>query len=312
MQNKIYNSYAHYFNQLFGGRVQKVVINAGFTCPNRDGSKGIMGCIYCENKAFSPSYCESEKSISQQISEGIEFHLKRYRRAVAYLAYFQPYSNTYADINTLKCKYFEALSCPQIKGLIIGTRPDCINEEVCKLIKEISEKYYVMVELGVESVYDKTLTTINRGHDFNEVLKAFELLNRYQINSGAHFIFGLPGETREDWMNSLNVINTLPLTTIKFHQLQIIKNTKIEKMYLENPNDFVRMTLDEYIDFIIDFVERLNPKFIIERFAGEVPPRYLSSSNWGIIRYDQVVLKIEKRFKERKTYQGRLFYSQII
>lgn len=312
MQNKIYNSYAHYFNQLFGGRVQKVVINAGFTCPNRDGSKGIMGCIYCENKAFSPSYCESEKSISQQISEGIEFHLKRYRRAVAYLAYFQPYSNTYADINTLKYKYFEALNCPQIKGLIIGTRPDCINEEVCQLIKEISEKYYVMVELGVESVYDKTLTAINRGHDFNEVLIAFELLNRYQINSGAHFIFGLPGETREDWMNSLNVINTLPLTTIKFHQLQIIKNTKIEKMYLENPNDFVRMTLDEYIDFIIDFVERLNPKFIIERFAGEVPPRYLSSSNWGIIRYDQVVLKIEKRFKERKTYQGRLFYSQII
>ncbi len=307
MKNVFYNSYANYFNQLFGGRVQKVTVNAGFTCPNRDGSKGIDGCIYCNNNAFNPSYCEPEKTITHQISEGIEFHLKRYRRAIAYLVYFQPYSNTYADIDTLKRKYVEALNHEKVKGLIIGTRPDCISIEICELLSEISQKYYVLVELGVESVYDKTLVKINRGHDFNEVIKAFDLLKSYNINTGAHFIFGLPGETKDDWMNSIQIINKLPINTIKFHQLQLIKDTTIEKMFFKNPTDFVRLTLDEYIDFIINFVEKLNPQFIIERFAGEVPPRFLSSSNWGIIRYDQVVNKIEKRFQERQTFQGRLF-----
>ncbi len=312
MQKKLYNSYSDYFTQLFGGRAQKVTINAGFTCPNRDGSKGTGGCIYCDNEAFNPSYCLPEKSIYQQITEGIEFHQRRYRRAVAYLAYFQAFSNTYSDIDTLKRKYTEALSHFQVKGLIIGTRPDCINEDVCELLNDISKSHYINVELGVESVYDKTLLKINRGHDFKAVTDAFELLNKYNLNSGAHLIFGLPGETEADWMESLDIINNLPVTTIKFHQLQLIKNTEIEKMYFKNPNDFVRMNKDEYIKFIIRFVERLNPNFIIERFAGEVPPRFLSDSNWGIIRYDQVVREIEQSLSEQNTFQGRLYESKKV
>lgn len=304
---KPYNSYSDYFKSLFGGRVQKVTLNADFTCPNRDGSKGFNGCIFCDNEAFNPSYCKPEKSILLQISEGIEFHQNRYRRAVAYLAYFQAFSNTYASIDVLKKKYEEALSHPEIKGLIIGTRPDCIDDEVCKLLHEISQKYYVNVELGVESVYDETLLRINRGHDFKTSLYAFELLNKYNLHSGAHFVFGLPGETQDHWMKSIEIINKLPIKTIKFHQLQLIKNTAVEKLYFTNPELFVRMSLDEYVEFIINFIEYLNPSFIIERFAGEVPPRFLSSSNWGIIRYDQVVRLIEQRFSERGTFQGKLF-----
>ncbi len=304
---KPYNSYSDYFRTTFGGRVQKLTLDAGFTCPNRDGTKGINGCIFCDNNAFNPSYCVPEKSITTQLLEGMEFHQKRYRRAVSYLAYFQAYSNTYSDLETLREKYQEALSVENIVGLIIGTRPDCINEEICQLLAEFSKEKYIAVELGIESIYDSTLETINRGHDFQEVITALNLLKKYNLKTGGHFIFGLPDETPEDWMNALPIINNLPLDTIKFHQLQLIKNTEIEKLFNNQPERFFRMNMEEYIQFIVDFTELLNPEFVVERFAGEVPPRYLSSSHWGIIRYDQVLLKIEEEFAKRNSFQGKYF-----
>jgi uncharacterized protein len=303
--NRRFNSYARYFREQFGNRIQKLAIDAGFTCPNRDGTKGSGGCTYCDNDAFNPSYCHPEKPVGKQIEEGIEFHYNRYRRASRYLAYFQPYSNTYAPLEKLKEIYSQALAFPEIIGLVIGTRPDCIDEEKLEYFHKLSTTHYVMLEFGIESCYDKTLSRINRGHTFGDAVSALELASRYEIKTGAHIIFGLPGESCREMMNEAEILSALPLSNIKFHQLQIIKGTRMEAEFKEKPEDFERFTLEEYIDFIIDFTERLNPAFVIERFAGEVPPRFLANPGWGLIRNDQVLVKIEKRMEERDTWQGK-------
>ena len=309
-QSRPYTSYNAYFKKIFGGRVQKLALNAGFTCPNRDGRVGTTGCTYCLNDAFNPSYCQPQKSITQQISEGITFHQKRYRRAEKYLAYFQAYSNTYADLDVLKECYQEALNVPSVVGLVIGTRPDCIDESKLEYLSELAENHYIILEYGVESCRNKTLKRINRGHDFETAAKAIRLTHDYGIYVGAHWMFGLPQENPETWFEDIELINTLPLNTIKFHQLQLIKETKMEEDYRKNPQDFYRFDLNSYIQFIVDFAERLRPDFVIERFAGEVPPRYLSESHWGIIRYDQVVTLIEEEFLRRKSFQGMRFFNQ--
>ncbi|MFO7613023.1 MAG: TIGR01212 family radical SAM protein [Bacteroidales bacterium] len=301
-----FNAYAEYFKEHFGGRVQKLTIDAGFTCPNRDGWKGFGGCTYCNNDAFNPSYCHPGKTIRQQMEEGIEFHAKRYRRAMHYLAYFQPYSNTHAPLDRLKEIYDQALVFPGIIGLVIGTRPDCIDEEKLEYFQSISRSHYVILEYGLESCYNQTLQRINRGHTFEDSMRALEMTARYGIKTGVHMIFGLPGESIEMMLDQANILSSLPVNNIKFHQLQIIKNTPMAEEYRNKPEDFVHFTLEGYIDFIIDFVERLNPGFVIERFAGEVPPRYLSGPGWGLIRNDQVLAMIEKRMEERETWQGRM------
>lgn len=304
--NRRFNSYNSYFVKNFGGRVQKISIDAGFSCPNRDGKISTGGCSFCRNDAFNPSYCRPEKSIRQQIEEGIEFHQRRYRRAKQYLAYFQPFSNTYKNVDELEKLYKEALEVEGVIGIVIGTRPDCIDEEKFSMLKEINKSHYVMLEYGVESVYDKTLKRINRGHDFETAKKAICLTHEYGLPCGAHFIFGLPGESREMMLNAANIISDLPLTTVKFHQLQIFKDTSMAEEYLSNPEAFHLFTLEDYIDFVIDFTERLNPNFVIERFAGEVPPRFLISEPWMNLRYDEVLNLIEKRMEERNTFQGKL------
>jgi uncharacterized protein len=301
-----FNSYAEYFKREFGGRVQKLAINAGFTCPNRDGSKGTGGCTYCDNDAFNPSYCHPKKSIETQIKEGIEFHSNRYRRASRYLAYFQPYSNTYAPLEKLKEIYDQALSFPEIIGLVIGTRPDCIDERKLEYFRGLAENHYIMLEYGLESCYNRTLKRINRGHTFEEAVQALEQTARFNIKTGIHLIFGLPGETREEMMKEADMISSMSVHNIKFHQLQIIKGTKMAVEFKERPDDFLQFSLDDYIEFIIDFTERLNPAFVIERFAGEVPPRFLEGPGWGLIRNDQILGRIEKRMEERDTWQGRL------
>lgn len=302
-----FNSYAEYFKKQFGGRVQKLAIDAGFTCPNRDGSKGTGGCTYCDNDAFNPSYCLPAKPIKQQIEEGITFHNNRYRRAISYLAYFQPYSNTYAPLTKLKEIYSQALAFPEITGLIIGTRPDCIDEEKLEYFRDLNRSLYVMLEFGIESCYDRTLLRINRGHTHAETVRAFEMASQYGIKTGAHIIFGLPGETRQDMMDEASILSALPIHNIKFHQLQIIKGTRMEDDFREKAGDFIRFTLEDYIEFIIDFTEKLNPAFVIERFAGEVPPRFLGVPGWGLVRNDQVLRNIEKRMDERGTWQGKKF-----
>ena len=305
--NRRFNSYSNYFTKQFGGRVQKISIDAGFSCPNRDGKISTGGCTFCSNAAFNPSYCKPEKSIKQQIEEGIEFHQRRYRRANKYLAYFQPFSNTYKPLEELKGIYQQALEIPEITGIVIGTRPDLIDEQILQYLSEIRQTHYVMLEYGVESVYDETLLRVNRGHDFATAERAIRLTAQYGIPCGAHFIFGLPGESKTMMLDAADVISRLPLTTVKFHQLQIFKDTKMAEEYQQHPEHFHLFDLEEYIDFVIDFAERLNPAIVIERFAGEVPPRYLVSEPWMKLRYDEVLNRIEKRMEERDTWQGKFW-----
>ena len=302
-----FNAYANYFRNHFGERIQKLSLDAGFTCPNRDGSLGVGGCTFCNNDAFNPSYCQPQKSVEQQIQEGMEFHQNRYRRAGKYLAYFQAYSNTYAGIDQLKSIYEQALQFPEVVGLVIGTRPDCINTEQLKYFQELSEKYYIILEYGIESCYDKTLKRINRGHSYQQAVDAILQTEEYGIKTGAHMMFGLPGESREEMLAEAEILSKLPLNNIKFHQLQIIKDTQMENEYREDPKQFDFFELEEYIDFIIQFLEKLNPAFVVERFAGEVPPRFLAGPGWGKIRNDQILNMIEKKLHEKETWQGKYF-----
>jgi uncharacterized protein len=305
-----FNSYSNYFRKIYGNRLQKVSIDAGFTCPNRDGSKGTGGCTYCNNDAFNPSYCNPAKSVSQQLGEGIRFLRKRYREPAAYLAYFQAYSNTYAPIENLKILYSEALDYPEVAGLIIGTRPDCIDSDKLKYFRELSEKHFVAIEYGVESCYNKTLLRINRGNSFEQAVDAIRMTSEMGIKTGAHFIFGLPGETRQDMMKEAEIISELPLHTVKFHQLQIIKDTPMEMEFRTNPQDFDLFSFDEYIDFFVSFLEKLNPEIVVERFTGEAPPAYLHERRWNMKRTDEIVKLIEKKLEERNTWQGRLYKTK--
>lgn len=309
--NRRFNAYSNYFRQHFGGRLQKVSIDAGFTCPNRDGSAGTGGCTYCNNDAFNPSYCHPSKSVSEQLAIGIDFLKHRYHKPAAYLAYFQAFSNTYAPLEKLTALYGEALAFPGIAGLIIGTRPDCIDEDKLDYFRKLSEKFYIAVEYGVESCYDKTLRRINRGHTFRQAEDAIIATAKKGIKTGAHFIFGLPGETREEMLLEADIISGLPLNSVKFHQLQIIKGTAIEREFINNPGDFNRFSFDDYVDFFIEFLEKLNPAIVVERFTGEAPPGLLSGEHWGRKRTEQIVTHIEKRLEELNTWQGRLFAGSV-
>jgi radical SAM protein (TIGR01212 family) len=308
--NRRFNAYAQYFQKQFGGRVQKVSIDAGFTCPNRDGTKGRGGCTFCNNDAFNPSYCAETKSVKTQIGEGIEFHRKRYRRAEKYLAYFQAYSNTYDSLENLQRRYDEALSVENIAGLVIGTRPDCIDAEKLAYFADIAKTHYVIIEYGIESCYDTTLKKINRGHTFKESADAIELTASYGLKAGAHLILGLPGETNEMMLQQAQILSSLPLTTLKFHQLQIVKNTLMEIEYLANPQNFRFFTIEEYIDLVVKFIEKLSPDIVIERFAGEVPPAFIAGPHWGPLRYDIILQKIEAELDKRDAWQGKLFVKK--
>lgn len=302
-----YNSYSSFFKSRYGTRLQKLAIDAGFSCPNRSSDRSQGGCIFCNNNAFNPSYCSPEKSITQQLEEGIEFHRRRYRNSTGYLAYFQPYSNTYANIETLKKRYEEALSNPLVKGLIIGTRPDCVDEEKLKYIASLAKDCFVAVEYGIESCYDKTLEIIKRGHDFETTRRAIELTAQYGIHCGGHLILGLPGESREMMINEMDIINSLPLNTLKFHQLQIIKGTQLaDSAFTPHP-----MPLQEYIALVCDLLERLRPDIMIERLAGEVPPRFQAHPelSWRrpdgkLIRNEEIGPLVNAELERRGTRQG--------
>lgn len=302
-----FNSYAGYFRKLMGGRVQKVTINAGFTCPNRDGRVGVGGCTFCNNEAFTPSYCMRGDSVAKQIEEGMEFHRRRYRNADKFLAYFQSFSNTYAPLSELKEIYEQALAFPEVAGIIVGTRPDCIDDEKLDYFAELAKKRYVAVEYGVESCYDETLGAVNRGHDFACAAEAIGKTAERGIHCGAHFILGLPGETDEMLVAQTRFINALPLTTVKFHQLQIFKGTAMETDYAAAPGKYVFRSLNEYIDLFIEILRRLRPDIVVERFASEAPPRYHSGPNWGLVRNEQLLAMLDKRLEELDAYQGQLY-----
>ena len=325
---KRYNSFVGYFKRKYGERLQKIVLDAGFTCPNRDGKVGRGGCTYCDNAAFHPSYSTSGKSLHQQLDEGIEFHKVRYRTTEHYLAYFQSFSNTYAPLERLRELYGEALAHPDVVGIVIGTRPDCVDEEKLDYLADLNHGRVlkdwtrtlsgddvrtapiVIVEYGIESCYNPTLERINRGHNFETACKAVKMTAERGIDVGAHFILGLPGETRQMMLDACSLINDLPLRSVKFHQLQIVKGTQMEKEYAQVPQDFERFSLDEYLDFFVEMLERLRPDLFIERFVGEVPPRFVNETPWGLIRNVELLRLLEARLQEKDSWQGKLLEKQ--
>ncbi len=301
-----YNSYADWFTGLFGGRVQKLSVNAGFTCPNRDGTLGYGGCTYCNNEAFIPGYCTPDKSVTEQIEQGIAFHRRRYRRADRYIVYFQAYTNTYAGIEKLSALYDEGLNHPSVAGLVIGTRPDCINGELLDRLAVMARDYFIMIEYGIESVNDDTLRRISRGHDFATAVRALKETAERGLNVGAHLIFGLPGESRRAIADSAEVISSLPLTSLKIRQLQLIKGTAMALEYRQNPGAFDLYDLDGYLDLVISFTERLSPGIMIDRISGEAPPRFLDDPRDWHLRSSELFRLFEHRLEERNTWQGRL------
>lgn len=302
---KRYNDFSSYFKNKFSERVQKVSIDAGFTCPNRDGTKGKGGCTYCNNITFKPTYCNLSNSVTSQIQNGVDFFAKKYE-AMKFLAYFQAYTNTYAPLDDLKGLYEEALQHPKIVGMVISTRPDSINNEILDYLEELSKEVYVMVEFGLESHLDSTLESINRGHTFSESVLALEETAKRGINNCAHLILGLPGENREDWLEQARVISKLPVKNLKLHQMQIHRKTVLEKEFSDSPAKFTVFTAEEYIELVVDYLELLNPEIIIERFVSQAPPEMLVAPKWGLKNFE-FIAKVEKRLADRNTWQGRLF-----
>ena len=302
-----FNSYSGYFKRLFGSRMQKLTINAGFTCPNRDGRVGTGGCTFCNNEAFTPSYCTPAKSVTQQLEEGIAFHRNRYRTAQRYLAYFQSFSNTYAPLEELRRIYDEALAHPLVAGLVIGTRPDCADDAVLDYFANVARERYVIIEYGIESCCDATLQAVNRGHDFACARQAVEATAARGIHTGAHFILGLPGESDDMLIASADIINSLPLNTVKFHQLQIFRDTPMAADWAQHPERYRFRTLDEYLDLFIRILQRLRPDLVVERFAGEAPPRSHCGPTCGLIRNEQLLARLEKRLRETGSYQSQFW-----
>ena len=308
-----YNTYSNYFRKHFGTRVQKLSVDGGFSCPNRDGKTGTGGCTFCTNDAFNPSYCRRVATITEQLDEGIAFHRHRYRSAPVYLAYFQAYSNTYAPLEILRKRYDEALRHEGVVGLVIGTRPDCVDDEILDLLAGYAKEHYVAVEYGIESCYDRTLKAINRGHDFACTQHAILATAERGLPVGGHLILGLPGESHEDMLAEMDLINELPLTTVKFHQLQILRGTAMERQYQDGKfrQSLLQFTLEEYISLVCDLLERLRPDLVVERLAGEVPPRYQACPERSFRRPDGCLLRneeipalVESELARRDSRQG--------
>ncbi|MGC9150592.1 MAG: TIGR01212 family radical SAM protein [Microbacter sp.] len=303
-----YNDYTTLLRTQLHGRVQKISINAGFTCPNRDGTLGFGGCTYCNNQSFNPDYCQPQKSVTEQLEEGIRFFRKKHEDQ-KYIAYFQAYTNTYASINTLIGLYEEALQFPDVVGIAVGTRPDCINNELLDFFETLSHSRYLMVEYGVESTRNETLEFIHRGHTFEQAEEAIRATAERNINTAAHLIIGLPHETHKTWMEHALKLSQLPLTVLKLHQLQIIRGTVMAKQFEQHPEWFHLTTLEAYIDAVIDFLELLSPAIAMERFASQSPHRLLIAPDWGTKNHEFVV-KLQRRMEERDTYQGKKWHVQ--
>jgi len=305
---KRYNDYSTFIKNNFSERVQKISIDTGFTCPNRDGSKGIGGCTYCNNNSFSPNYTRQIKSITKQLEEGILFFSKKYK-SQKYFAYFQSYTNTYTDFENLKELFTEAVSYPGVIGLVIGTRPDCINEDIIDFLSDLSKKYFISLEFGVESTLNKTLNLINRCHTYEETQQAYEIAKDKGLHLGAHMILGLPGETREDLLNHAKKLSKLPIETLKLHHLQIIKHTMMAKQFKETPALFNLFTAESYIDLVTDFITLLRPDIIIERFISESPKHLLVAPQWNGLKNFEIVSRIDKTLIKKNTWQGKYYKS---
>lgn len=302
MNPQLYNDYGSWIRSQFNFRIQKISIDGGFSCPNRDGTVSAGGCTFCDNRTFNPSYCNPAKSIREQIQTGKDFFARKYP-TMRYLAYFQAYSNTYAPLDTLRRRYEEALSQDGVVGIVIGTRPDCVTEETLDYLEELSRSTFVIVEYGIESVDNGTLKRINRGHTFECSRDAIIATHERGILTGGHIILGLPGETAEDNIRQAAETSALPLDILKLHQLQIIRGTQLAEDYLSKP--FKLYTADEYIDVCIRYIERLRKDLVLERFVSQSPADMLIAPKWGIKNHE-FTDRLVNELKRRRTWQGRL------
>lgn len=305
-QAPLYNEFPAFLKRYFPYKVQKISLNAGFTCPNRDGTKGQGGCTYCNNQTFNPEYCRTEKTIAVQLEEGKRFFAHKYPE-MKYLAYFQAYTNTYAELESLKRKYEEALCVDDIVGLVIGTRPDCMPEELLRYLETLNRHTFLLVEYGIETTCDETLKRINRGHTYAATVEAVQRTAACGILTGGHVILGLPGEAHEDIVAQAGILSELPLTTLKMHQLQLIRGTRMAHEYELNLTDFHLFDdVNEYIDLVIDYVEHLRPDIVLERFVSQSPRELLIAPDWGLKNYE-ITTRVQKRMKERGAYQGKKY-----
>lgn len=303
VEGKRYRDLPSFFKTLFGERVQKLSIDGGFTCPNRDGKKGWGGCTYCNNASFNPDYCREVEGITRQLEEGIRFFDAKYQ-GQKYLAYFQAYSNTYASLEVLKSRYEEALSHPKVAGLVIATRPDTVNEKILDYIAGLARHSYVCIEYGVESVNDRVLERIHRRHSYAEAERAIYATAERGIQVGAHLIFGLPGEDKESMLEGAVRLGNLPLHVLKLHQLQIIKDTVMAEEYRRNPEKFQLYSVYDYLDFVVEVIGKLCPEIYLERFVNQSPPEYLIAPNWGVKNFEFVAM-LDKKLKEKDIWQGK-------
>jgi len=301
VMDRRYNSFGAYMKKRFGTAVYKLSVDAGFTCPNRDGTLGTAGCIYCNNDSFSPNSCRPTCALGEQIRNGIASIGKRYE-AEKFLVYFQPYTNTYAPVAQLEVLYREALSVPSVVGLAIGTRPDAVDGEKVVLLQSLAEKYFILVEYGMQSIYNRTLEFINRGHDYDTFLRALELTRDRGIFIGAHIIVGFPTETRNEMLSMADELSHLPVEFLKIHQLLVIRGTALEAIYREN--HFHIFGYDEYLDFVTEFIERLSPRIVLERLFATAPDDILIAPQWGKSR-QEILRDIKKRLEAKDTWQGK-------
>ena len=304
MDESLYLDFPTFIRRRLGCRVQKISVDAGFTCPNRDGMVGIGGCSFCNNRTFNPAYCDSAHPVRQQVEEGVRFFAHKYPE-MKYLAYFQAYTNTYGELSRLMSLYEEALSVPGVVGLVVGTRPDCVDDDLLDYLECLSKRTFVLVEYGIESVNDATLLRVNRGHTFAQSEEAVRETAARGILVGAHMILGLPGEDEAEILRQPDVLSALPLTILKLHQLQIIRDTRMALEYSSNPSAFHLYNVDEYIDLVVKYVERLRPDIVLERFVSSSPKELLIAPDWKMKNYEYVEL-LKKRMRELGTWQGRL------
>lgn len=309
---QLYNDFGTWIRKKFSFRVQKIAIDAGFSCPNRDGSISTGGCIYCDNQSFNPSYCNSHKSIKEQLEEGKAFFARKYPD-MKYLAYFQAFTNTYAPLDQLMTMYREALAVPDIIGLVIGTRPDCVSDELLDALAELSAPKipvatpapFLILEFGIESANDDTLRRINRGHDFTCVRRAVEAANQRGIVTGGHIILGLPGEDADESIRQAALISSLPLDILKVHQLQIIRGTRLASLYACQP--FHVYTVDEYIRLISEYIQHLRPDMVLERFVSQSPADMLIAPKWGLKNYEFTNL-LNNYLQKTGAFQGKKYH----
>lgn len=304
----LYNEFSFFLKTYFSYKVQKISLNAGFTCPNRDGVKGQGGCTYCNNQTFHPEYCRTEKTITQQLTEGKLFFSHKYP-AMKYLAYFQAYTNTYAGLEDLKRKYEEALGIEDVVGLVIGTRPDCMPDSLLDYLEKLNRQCFLLVEYGIESTNDETLKRINRGHTFADTVDAVKRTHARGILTGGHVILGLPGESRTDIVKQAEIVSGLPLTTLKMHQLQLIRGTRMAREYEQEPQGFHLFDVNEYVELVVDYIQHLRPDIVLDRFLSQSPKELLIAPDWGLKNHE-FTARVRNKMKEEGAYQGKWYKNK--